>query len=87
MQFAYLQLLLGEFYDKDFSQETKDFMVRTGLPKKILELKPVDFYDLLTKQRTFNDKEIEVINEIRNKFKSQIQEEMLEVLKRVCKNL
>ena len=77
---AEAKAVLGEYYNKDFSPETKNFMIKSGLPKKILELKNVDFYDLLIKHRSFNDKELETIEEIRTRFDGIIPEKIYDCI-------
>lgn len=72
--------VLGEYYSDKFSQATKDFIVKEGLPPQILKLKSIDFYDLLIKHRSFNDKELETIEKIRTRFDGIIPEKIYDCI-------
>ncbi|MBQ7763879.1 hypothetical protein IJ384_00780 [bacterium] len=70
--------VLGEFYNKNYSQESKDFMVTNGLPKEIFNLREIDFYDYIMNARHITKPEVQLLNEIRAKMGGIIPQEIAE---------
>ena len=68
--------VLGEFYTPKYSKETKDFMVKNGLPKEILKLREVDFYDYIVNFRKCDKDSIKAFRELRAKLGGKIPQEI-----------
>lgn len=68
--------VLGEFYTPKYSRETKDFMVKNGLPKEILKLREVDFYDYIVNFRKYDKDSIKVFKQLRAKLGGKIPQEI-----------
>ncbi len=68
--------VLGEFYTPKYSKETKDFMVKNGLPKGILKLREIDFYDYIVNSRNWDKDSIKVFKQLRAKLGGKIPQEI-----------
>lgn len=71
---------LGEYYSPKYSSELKDFMVKNGLPKEILGLADIDFYDYLISSKNWASKELKIFNKIRKRFNGIIPQD-------ICNNI
>lgn len=68
--------VLGEFYTPKYSKETKDFMVKNGLPKEILKLREIDFYDYIVNSRKLDKDSIRAFKQLRAKLGGKIPQEI-----------
>ena len=68
--------VLGQFYTPKYSRETKDFMVKNGLPKEILKLREIDFYDYIVNSRKWNKNTIMAFKQLRAKLGGKIPQEI-----------
>lgn len=83
--------VLGEYYSPSYSKEIKDFMLKSGLPKEILNLRDIDFYDYLLRIKNRTPDEIKVLKELRDKFNGIIPQKMCSIIDTIgidgCKNV
>ena len=68
--------VLGQFYTPKYSRETKDFMVKSGLPKEILKLREIDFYDYIVNSRNWDKDSIKAFKQLRAKLGGKIPQEI-----------
>lgn len=70
--------VLGQFYTPKYSKETKEFMVKNGLPKEILKLREIDFYDYIVNSKKWDKNSINTIKQLRAKLGGRIPQNIFD---------
>ena len=68
-----------ENISKAWGKEIKDFMVKNGLPKEILKLREIDFYDHIVALNKYSSEEIAILKEVRKKLGGRINQKVARV--------
>lgn len=79
-QLAEMKAVLGQFYTPKYTKETKDFMVRAGLPKEVLKLRDIDFYNYLVNLKPWSKTTLNQFKEIRVKLGGKVPEDVCQRL-------
>lgn len=68
--------VLGQFDITKYSKSTKDFMVKNGVPKELLKLRNIDYYDYIVNLKPRSEKEIKALKALRNKLGGKIPQKI-----------
>lgn len=74
--------VLGEHDITKYSKETKKYMVDNGLPKEVLKLRDIDYYDYILEYYggKLNKSQLQVFKELRAKLGGTISADVFEVI-------